>query len=92
MRLSPLYPEERYGPSGTSIHDGLDKNEKKRGKSPMVMARRLAAMSFTQTSRPPIVLQWSPPYPYPTRVGHRGLSGADDNRIGIDIESQMTTS
>jgi hypothetical protein len=92
MRLSSLDPEERYGPSGTSIQDGLEKNEKKRGKSPMVMARRLAAMSFTQTSRPPTVLQWSPPNPYPTRVGHRGLSGADDNRIGIDIESQMTTS
>jgi hypothetical protein len=57
----------------------------------MVMARQLAAIGSTHTSRPPIVLQWSPPNPYPTRIGHRGLSGADDNRISIDIESQMTT-
>jgi hypothetical protein len=54
----------------------------------MVMARRLTAMSFTQMSRPQTVLQRSPPNPYPTRVDHRGLSGVDDNRIGIDIESQ----
>jgi hypothetical protein len=58
----------------------------------MVMARQLAATGSTHTSQPPTVLQWSLPNPYPTRVGHRGLSGADDNRIGIDIESQMTTS